>query len=135
MSEKRQIIESHQTDCATINLRSDGITEILFIEEYELDVPQIKQIQDAISKIGNNHPLYLLVIPGPLGGMTKEAREAPMFDINNIRSIAIETKLIHQRILGNIYFKFKKAQFSNYKMFRKKALGEIWLKEEMAKES
>ena len=135
MSEKREIVESFQTTYATVNLRNDGISEVLFIEEYELDVPQIKEIQAAIMKIGEKHPLFILVIPGQFGDMTKEAREAPMFESNNTKSIAIVTKYIHQRILGNLYFKFKKAQFSNYKMFRNKELATAWLNEEMAKEN
>lgn len=135
MSEKRKIIETHTTDCATINLRSDGITEVLFIDEYELDVPQILAVQKSILQIGASYPLYILVIPGPNGGITKEARDVPMFDSNATKAIGVVTKLIHQRILGNIYFKFKRTQFANYKMFKSQELAVDWLKAEMLKEN
>ena len=135
MSERREIIETYTTNCATINFRSDGITEVLFIDEYELDVPGIKAVQEAIMKIGVQHPLYIMVVPGPLGGITREARDFPMFDTNNTGAIGVVTKLIHQRILGNLYFKFKRAQFSNYKMFKDSEKIEVWLKSEMIKEN
>ena len=135
MSEKREIIESHSTKYATISLRSDGITEIRFIEEYELVPQDVYDIQDGILKIGKSHPLYILVIPGPLGGITREARDVPMFKGSPAKAIGIVTKMIHQRILGNLYFKFKKEEFSNYKMLKTEALAEAWLIEELAKES
>lgn len=132
MPEGRKIIQSYQTSVARVNLRADGLTEIRFIEEYELDLPQIEEIQNAVLKIAEDQPLYILVVPGRFGDITEEARKTPLFRSERTKAIAVTVKHLHQRILGNLYFKFRKAEFSNYKMFSTIKKGEAWLLSEMS---
>lgn len=74
--------------------------------------------------------VFLLVVPGPEGSITSEARSEPWISLNSkstFGAIGIVTKLLHQRILGTIYFKFRKAQYANYKLFKTEAKAKAWL--------
>jgi hypothetical protein len=124
---KVEIIETYVIDLATINYRSDMITEMRFRDEYNIEIEDIKTIQAEIDKILENHALYLLVVPGPQGGISQEARDIPMFNAENTQAIGIVAKLLHQRLLGNLFFKFNKAKFSNYKIFRGEKQAVKWL--------
>ena len=133
MSEERQIIESGSTKCATINLRSDGILEILFNQEYNLEEEDILDIRKVTSVLGKDNPLYILVVPGVDGTISKEAREMPIVQ-EGTKAIGIITTMLHQRLLGNLYFKFKKAEFKNYKLFKSQRIAESWLQNERSKD-
>lgn len=134
MSEKREVIKSYPVGVGTVHLLANGIAEMRFNEEYIMDLEALENVQTAVNDIALNQDIYLLVIPGPGGIMTKEAREAPMFKNSRTKAIAIMVTMIHHRILGNIYFKFKKAEFKNYKLFKKEANAQEWLLQQMNKD-
>lgn len=100
--------------------------QILFDEEYHLELEDIEEIRNSIGENRLEQSRVLLVVPGAQGTISREAREAPMFQ-GDLDAIAVITKHLHQRILGNLYFKFKKEQFSNYKLFRNRKEAEKWL--------
>lgn len=132
MSEERQIIESGTTKYCTINFRSDGILEILFNQEYHLEEEDILDIRKVTSAVGKNQALYILVVPGADGTISKEAREMPMAQ-EGTTAIGIVTTMLHQRLLGNLYFKFRKSEFENYKLFKSQKLAESWLRNQISK--
>ena len=110
---------------------SDGVTEIRFVEEYHLEISHLQQIKNITSPISDNQPLYLLIVPGASGSITKEAREEPMAT-KNTKAVAIIANLIHQRILGNLYFKFKNQHSYSNKLFRSENAALKWLYEQMS---
>jgi hypothetical protein len=90
------------------------------------------EIQAAISIVSESHPVYLLVVPGPEGSVTNEARAIPFANMDGpygVKAVAIITKLLHQRILGKIFFKYKKEKFKSYQMFKNEKNAVAWLKE------
>lgn len=94
---------------------------------------EIRKIQANLEKIASDEIVFLLVVPGPEGSITPEARTEPWMTLNSkskFGAIGIVTKLLHQRILGTLYFKFKKAQYSQYKLFKSEEKAKTWLIEQ-----
>ena len=127
MSEKREIIAEYSVEVGKLIVDSSRIIEMRFNEEYLIDLNNLKEVQNHIDNLAKSNDLYILVIPGPGGNITKEAREAPMFENHRTKAIAIIATLMHQRILGNLYFKFRKAHFTNYKLFKSEQSAREWL--------
>ncbi|MCB9225431.1 MAG: hypothetical protein R2780_12610 [Crocinitomicaceae bacterium] len=132
MSKERPIVAEYPVTVGNIIRLANGITEMRFNSEYLIDITELKEVQSVIDKIAETEDVYILVIPGPDGNMSKEAREAPMFSNNRTKAIAIIANMLHQRILGNLYFKFRKAQFTNYKLFKSEQNARNWLLLQMA---
>jgi hypothetical protein len=91
---------------------------------------EIRKIQANLEKIVSKELVFMLVVPGPEGSITPEARTEPWMKLNsnsNFGAIGIVTKLLHQRILGTLYFKFKKAKYSHYKLFKSEEKAKEWL--------
>lgn len=126
MSEERSIAKTARVKYADIHFLQNGMIQILFDEEYHLELEDIEEIRNSIGENRLEQSRVLLVVPGAQGTISREAREAPMFQ-GDLDAIAVITKHLHQRILGNLYFKFKKEQFSNYKLFRNRKEAEKWL--------
>lgn len=125
-------IASQNLTVCEINDLDNGITEIRFHQKYVVDVAEMREIQTAISKVSELHPVYLLVIPGPEGSVTNEARAIPFTNMkgpNSVKAVAIITKLLHQRILGKIFFQYKKEKFKSYQMFKTEKNAVAWLKQ------
>lgn len=113
---KIKIINRITTRLADLYVREDDILTIRFkIEEYEIDLNDQLDIQEAILNLTNQGRLsyHLLVIPGRYNSITKEAREKDSFQSNvykNQRSMAVVTHNLAQRILANAFFTFKKSK-------------------------
>ena len=130
MSEKRKVVRSVSSDICTVSYLSNGITEIRFTEKYEVKDNDVEEISEMVSLISESKNVRILVIPGAEGSMHGDTQKDGFLINDNVSKIAIIAPLLHQRILGNIYFKFKKTKFSNYRMFRKEADAYKWLLEE-----
>ena len=66
-----------------------------------------------MTKDESKDSLSLMVIPVKYGSISKEAREMEMFTegiYTKFIGLAIVTSAIHQRLLGTLFFKFKKAK-------------------------
>jgi hypothetical protein len=104
------------------------------LDEYEVDLPQQQEIHDAVFELTNNGSVayHILVVPGIYGGITKEAREMEMFSkpaFVNQHSMAIVVNSLAQRLLGNLFMKFKrnKPKFPN-KLFSNEESALNWIK-------
>ena len=86
-----------------------------------------------MTKDESKDSLSLMVIPVKYGSISKEAREMEMFTegiYTKFIGLAIVTSAIHQRLLGTLFFKFKKAKSPTpHKFFKSEQNAMAWLKE------
>ena len=129
-----ELQEKAETSSAILTKRQDGIIEMRFkFDEYEVDIPVIIELQNAYRQLTNNgQDVYpLLVISGPYGLITKEAREMEMFEntvYSNITALAIVVPTIHKRLLGTFFFMLKKTKPTyQYKLFATEKDATQWL--------
>lgn len=122
------------TNLATLTLISEDIIELRFkYDEYEVDVKDQLEFQKAVSVFASNAEIKysMIILPGRHGGLTSEARENEMFKsdaFSDLKGLAIVTKALHQRLLGNMFLKFKKKKPSYpYKIFKTPEQAIIWL--------
>lgn len=128
------IINTVETSLTNVSLREGGIIEIRFkLNEYEVDVADQNEIEQAILKLTNNGSLsfHIMVIPGLYGGVTKEAREMEMFEskaYKDQKSISIILFSLFQRLLATMYFSFKKKKLKYpHKFFVSEELALEWI--------
>ncbi len=123
-----------ETSLTYVGVTKTGILEIRFkVNEYEVDVKDQDEIQDAVKKLTNNSKdrYHILVIPGMYGGITPEARNKEMFldgTYSNHLSISIVVAGLPQRILGKFYYHFKKHKPKfPFQLFATEALALKWI--------
>ncbi|MBK7819239.1 MAG: hypothetical protein IPJ60_18170 [Sphingobacteriaceae bacterium] len=123
-----------ETSLTYVGITKTGILEIRFkVDEYEVDVKDQDEIQDAVKKLTNNSQdrYHIIVIPGMYGGVTPEARNKEMFldgTYNNHLSISIIVAGLPQRILGKFYYHFKKHKPKfPFQLFATEALALKWI--------
>jgi len=130
MLEKRKIKDPViDVKIAAVFRFSEDVLCIEFIDEYVVDVQEIRDIRAALLQLSGGIPSKILVLPGRFGSITKEAREIDMFDIPDhqiITTVAIVTRQLHQKLLGTIYFKFSKRKYE-HKLFKDVEKALKWL--------
>ncbi len=128
-------LEHIETSLTYVGISEKSLLEIRFKkDEYEVDVEDQKQIQNAVEKLTNNGKdrYHILVIPGMFGGITPEARDKEMFKtgvFSDQRSISIIVNSLPQRILGNFYFHFKKQKPKYpFQLFSSEEMALKWIR-------
>jgi len=120
---------STNTGLASIALQRNGIIEIRFIPEYEIQVEDIVEIQNGILSLSSS-PAKILVVPGKSGSISKEARDKDMFENHpapEMLSVAIVSTLLHHRILGSMYFKYVNKKYYRHRFFKNETEARTWL--------
>lgn len=123
-------VQSVTTSVCAVSIRPDGICELRFVESYDVDIAQIKEINDGIQQITQGlDNVLLLSIPGRYGSVTREAREydACSKHDNNVVALAMVLPAIHQKLLARIFFKMVTKPKYEYKFFRTEEDAVQWL--------
>lgn len=112
-----------------MHLRKDGIVQVNFGDNVELDVKETKDILTALESINNGRKSLVVNIAGKNTTATREARnysateEAGKFTLAD----AFVVNNLPQKLLGNFYLNFNKP-FVNTKIFNKTEEAIVWLK-------
>lgn len=122
-SSVHDLLRSIETNLTVVSVRPPHVIEIRFKkDEYEVDVKDQMEIQNAIFKLtnGGTRRYHIITIPGLYGGITKEARDKETFNSTVFKdqlSISIITRNLSQRLLAKFYYNFKKDKPSYPFMF------------------
>ncbi len=122
-------INSVTVPVCSLDLLDNGIIELRFIREYELQIEDIEAIQQAIVELDPS-PKKILVIPGQYGGISKDARKVDFFEKTGSKdqlSVAIVSTQLHHRLVGTMYFKFFDPKQYNPKFFKNESQAREWL--------
>jgi hypothetical protein len=129
ISDRVQIINSTQIKAGTISLRSDGIMLYEIKEDYMVDVQDLKDINQAVGKIGNGGKYPNLIMMGNYTNITNEATEYSTSDENNVYTLAdaFVLKSLHQKLLANLYLKINRPKIPT-RFFENTVDAVEWLK-------
>lgn len=122
---KFEIIElSH----STIQLRSDGILQVDFVDECMLDVAECEELIRNYTAVLNTRKVPILHIFGRYTGATKGARDfsASPEGLKHSLAEAYVLKSLAHRLLLNFYIKFNKPAVPT-KYFTTKQEAIAWL--------
>lgn len=115
-----------------MHLRNDGIVQVNFGDDVELDAKEAKEIFEALGKIGNGKRVPVINIAGKNTTATREARtysateEAGQYTLAD----AYVVNNLPQKLIGNFYLNFNKP-FVKTKIFGKVDEAIAWLKEQL----
>jgi hypothetical protein len=110
-----------------VSLREDGIMQVEIEPEQEVTIDNVKEIIEAIGKLGNRNKYPVLVLPGEYTLPTPEAR---LFIASPGNPYALaEAYLTHslpQKLVGNFFLQFNKPERPT-RMFSKYEEALEWL--------
>ena len=109
--------------------RNDGILEISCADNFEYDVPEIKQNLEYIRVAASNSKIRVLSVSNQFTTVTKDVRHYVASGPHRDYVIA-EAFVIHttgQILLANLFLKINKP-IVPAKFFRNKSDAEVWLK-------
>lgn len=123
------VISREEWDGFAVELRSDGIVQVLVPPEKEVNVEQVKKVIAAIGKISGGKGVPVLVLAGEYALPSGEARDF-MADPGNPYALAeaYVVQSLPQKIVGNFYLQFNNPGRPT-KIFNDQALAVEWLKE------
>lgn len=123
------IIDSEDLGHSVVGLRNDGIIQVNFGDETELDIKEAKEIVDAIGKLTGGKKALVLNIGGKNTTATTAARNysASEQGIKFTIADAFVTLSLAQKILGNFYLNFHKPGIPT-KIFDNSEEAIVWLK-------
>jgi hypothetical protein len=124
--EKNQILDLEHS---TVELRGDGLVEIVFMKSIVLGLQECLDLMDAYEQILEKKRYPLLHIAGDYMQVTEEARNYGASE-EGLRFSAAEAFVINSlahKLLANFYMKINKPSVPT-KFFSKKEDAEEWLK-------
>lgn len=122
------IIDSIAWGPFKVSLRGDNIMQVEIEAEQEVSLGNVKEIIEAMRKLGNEKKYPVLVLPGEYTLPTQEARQF-MASPGNPYALA-EAYLLHslpQKLVGNFFLQFNKPQRPT-RIFTKYNEALEWLK-------
>jgi hypothetical protein len=127
--EKITFINAIDLGHSLIRLRNDGIVQVNFGDEAELDIKESTEIVKAIGKITEGKKMLILNIAGANTTATSAARDysASAEGAEYTIADAFVTKSLAQKLLGNFYMNFHKP-FAPTRMFDDVEKATEWLK-------
>lgn len=95
---------------STVHLRNDGIVQVNFGENIDIDLKEAVEIVDAIGEITEGKKAPILNVAGKSTSATSAAREysATPFGLKYTLADAYVVTNLAQKILGNFYVGFNK---------------------------
>ena len=116
-----------------VSLREDGIIEHRFLIDtpYEIDAFHLNEIAKAMTRISNGNKVAILSITGLHGSITPDARKVDTTKDNEYTlAIALVIQELSQRLLANLYFKIKKANYP-VNIFKSEDEATEWLHQQI----
>jgi hypothetical protein len=123
-----KILKEYETDIARIELRSDGIVKISMKDDIEVDLDESRKIFSIVSSFATKKELFVLVIGGKNGNVTKEARDFSGSDEASSVTIAeaVVTPSLSQKLFINFILNFYKPK-REMKLFNTEDAALNWL--------
>lgn len=129
IEENKIFVKSINLGHSIANLRSDGIVQVNFGDDIELDLKEVSDIINAIGELTGGKKALILNVAGKNTTATSAARnhsagpEGSKFTIAD----AFVTNSLAQKILANFYLNFHKPSVPT-KMFDDSGKAIEWLK-------
>lgn len=127
--DKDIFLRSKELGHSSVHLRNDGIVQVNFGENIDIDLKEAVEIVDAIGELTEGKKVLTLNIAGKTTSATSAAREysaTPLGLKYTIADAFVVTNLA-QKILGNFYISFNKPAIPT-RIFDDKAKAIEWLK-------
>lgn len=114
-----------------MHLRKDGIVQVNFGDNVELDVKETKDILTALASINDGKKSLVVNVAGKNTTATREARSYSASEEAGQHTIAdaFVVNNLPQKLLGNFYLNLNKP-FINTKIFNKLEEAIVWLKQQ-----
>ena len=134
----KEIIEGENIFIKTIDLghsvvhmRNDGIVQVNFGDNVELDVKETKDILGALETINNGKKSLVVNVAGKNTTATREARSYSASEeaAKHTAADAFVVNNLPQKLLGNFYLNFNKP-YVKTKIFNKLEEALAWLKQQ-----
>ena len=122
--------------CAEIALLDSGIIVLQYKPDYEVELEDVKQVEQAFIELSSNGDIYCLMdTSGRFNNYTNEAqkflsKEASIVQNKKIKGSAVVIDNLPNRLLAQFFSKFFKPEFP-MKIFSNQDGGKVWLKELM----
>jgi hypothetical protein len=122
-------IRSIDLSHSKVHMRSDGIVEIDFADDIEMDLKEAVEVVDAIGELTGGKKALVLNIGGKNTSVTSAARafSASMAGLRYTTADAFVVNNLAQKILGTFYISFNKPAV-NTKIFNDAGKALEWLK-------
>jgi hypothetical protein len=132
MSEEQppgKVISREEWDAFAVELRADGLVQVLIEPEMEVTVDHVKQIIEAIGRISGGKTVPVLVLAGEYTLPSAEARDFIASPGNPYAlAEAYVVSSLPQKIVGNFYLQFNTPGRPT-KIFTDPEEATRWLKE------
>lgn len=130
--ESKIFVKSIDLGYSTVNLRSDGIVQINYGDDLEIDVKEAEEIQNTIGELTQGKKALVLNIAGKNTSATSDARNhsASPVGVRFTIADAFVINSLAQKILANFYINFHKP-LVNTKFFDDLDTATKWLKAQL----
>jgi hypothetical protein len=130
--ESKQYIKSIDLGHSVAHLRSDGIIQVNFGDDVELDAKETMEIIAASGELSGGKKALVLNVAGKNTSATSGAREesASAEGCRFTIADAFVTKSLAQKLLGNFYLNFHKPGVPT-KIFNNEEEAVAWLKAQL----
>ncbi len=132
IAESKIFIKSIDLGHSIAHLRNDGIVQVNFGDDVELDLKEATDIVNAIGVLAGDKKVLVLNIAGKNTSATSGAREhsASVEGSQFTIADAFVTNSLAQKILGNFYLNFHKPGVPT-KIFNNECEAVTWLKAQL----
>lgn len=123
-------------ECADIELLEDGIVALTYKSNYEVELLDVKELEQAFISLSNNGDIYCLMnTSGRFNQFTNEAqkylsKEAVIIKGDKLKCSAVVIDNLPYRLLARFFLNFHKPNFT-MKLFSNKGEALTWLRKEM----
>ncbi|MDF2436581.1 MAG: hypothetical protein K0Q95_957 [Bacteroidota bacterium] len=123
-----KILKEFRTDISLIQLRDDGLVKVTMQDEAEVTLTESRKIFEHVRSFATKKELFVLVIGGKHGTVTKEAREFAGSDEASSTTIAeaVVTPSLSQKLLVNFLLRFYNPK-RELKLFNTEEAAVSWL--------
>jgi len=108
--EEKYIQRAIEFENISVSIREDGIVLVKVAANFEIDVPHVKKVVNAIEELGKGDKFPLLIVSGEFTLPTPEARTyiaSPESD-PYAKAEAYVVKSFSQKLVGNVFLSFNK---------------------------
>lgn len=132
ITESKIFVKSIDLGYSTVNLRNDGIIQVNYGDDLEIDLKEAEEIQYTIGLLTEGKKALVLNIAGKSTSATSEARNhsASPDGVRYTIADAFVINSLAQKILANFYINFHKP-LVNTKFFDTTQKAVDWLKSQL----
>jgi len=126
-NEKLSTKKSIVTSICKMEVKHDNVIYVYTFEDAEIEIPEIKEMNEYFRSLGDDKPCYLMVFPGVGSTSSHEARKyAARIKGKNVMAEAIIIDNLAIRLLANFYMKINRPE-QKIKLFKDEAAALEWI--------